>query len=281
MKKKLVRLTESDLHRIVKESINNVLKEAKKTHHKDGKLKLGGEKWIDAIEDKPDRCGNPMYKSKDPSVSKLGRKTKDGYRRFQSYDSFKKNYLDESVYYDDYDDYDDYENYDDMQFAYAQQKSSELIDDINNGLYDDKLDKLIDTDWVFSELGIDPNIAWDYVMNIVDSAHDRKCVIDKNYALKYGKDSSCPSKHSEAHPSMSSYLSGKGNLNRYNFPRYNLKNDDEWGGGDTLYKKYPSIFKKDGTFRKNSIKALNKELFGTDQYDKRPLHRKGSWNREL
>ena len=69
------------------------VKEGKKNKYRSGKLKFGDE-WIDATEDKLDRYGNPMYKTKNPKVK--GRKNKEGYTRFQSYDTFKPNYLDES-----------------------------------------------------------------------------------------------------------------------------------------------------------------------------------------
>lgn len=46
-------------------------------------------------------------------------------------------------------------------------------------------------------------------------------------------------------------------------------------------RKYPNMLKKNGLVRKNWQRGLEKDLYGTDQADKRPLHRKGSLNREI
>lgn len=64
--KQRIRLTEGDLHRIVKEAI---VKESRKKAPKKGKIKFNNE-WVDATEDKPDRYGNPMFKIKDGGKTK-------------------------------------------------------------------------------------------------------------------------------------------------------------------------------------------------------------------
>jgi hypothetical protein len=95
MQKQLIRLTENDLRRIIKESVNNILSEWKKKREpRTGTIEINGE-HISAIEDGLDRNGNPMYKVKHPSIK--GRKTKDGYTRVQHY-NFKPNRVDESIY---------------------------------------------------------------------------------------------------------------------------------------------------------------------------------------
>jgi hypothetical protein len=80
--KQRIRLTEGDLHRIVKEAI---VKEAKKKVPKKGKIKFNNE-WVDATEDKPDRYGNPMFKIKDKGKPK----------RVQNF-NFRPNKVEESV----------------------------------------------------------------------------------------------------------------------------------------------------------------------------------------
>lgn len=93
-KKQVIRLTEGDLHKIIKESINNILIEWKKKREpRTGTIEMNGE-HIRATEDGLDRNGNPMYKVKHPSIK--GRKTKDGYTRVQHY-NFKPDRVDESI----------------------------------------------------------------------------------------------------------------------------------------------------------------------------------------
>ena len=88
MNKKVIRLTESDLHRIIKESVNRILMEAKR-QPRQGKINFNGE-WVDATEDGLDKNGNPMYKIKGDVQTNRGRKCKDGTRRVQDY-TFRPN----------------------------------------------------------------------------------------------------------------------------------------------------------------------------------------------
>lgn len=62
MNKKLIRLTESDLHRIVKESVNKILKENDENYYYDDAIEalqmsdgfLGFEEWYPAFQDELD-----------------------------------------------------------------------------------------------------------------------------------------------------------------------------------------------------------------------------------
>lgn len=92
--KKTIKLTESDLQNIIKESVYNLLSEQKKKREpRTGTIEINGEQ-IRAIEDGLDKYGNPMYKVKHHSIT--GRKTKDGYTRIQHY-NFKPDRFNESV----------------------------------------------------------------------------------------------------------------------------------------------------------------------------------------
>lgn len=94
-RKQVIRLTESDLNRIIKESVKNNLYEGKKKQkRRTGTIEMNGE-HIRATEDGIDKYGNPMYKVKHPSIK--GRKTKDGYTRVQHF-NFKPDRVNESVY---------------------------------------------------------------------------------------------------------------------------------------------------------------------------------------
>ena len=92
MKRQLIRLTESDLHRIVENSVRRIISEGKKDYSKLGKRfgKLDGE---DVQECGLDKNGNPCYIGNNPNK---GRKTKKGYK-FSSYGDFKPNEVKESL----------------------------------------------------------------------------------------------------------------------------------------------------------------------------------------
>ena len=110
-------------------------------------------------------------------------------------------------------------------------------------------------------------------------------VIDKDFALKYGHNPGNPNFGSDAHPSHASYMERyQGNENRFDWPSYQpALSDDYWKDAVSrdLGQKLPNTFTKNGEFRKvkDVPSRFAKDLYGTDQADKRPLHRKGSLNR--
>ena len=182
--KKRIRLTESDLHEIVKESVKRVIRE------------------------------------------------------YNEYDGFEPEY-----------DFDD--------------DVSDIINRINRGDYDDKLDQIMkDPFGYYNDEGVD----------IIQAADDRKCVLDKNYAIKYGEDPDKPLFIPRYHP---------------NPFKPNALGDEYWQDKEAqeAAAKYPSMLTKKGILRKRKGKSIadivNKGVYGTDQADKRPLHRKGSLNREI
>lgn len=155
---------------------------------------------------------------------------------------------------------------------------SHMIDDINNGLYDDKLDNLMNVDWVCDNLDVKTDRDWDDVMWVIDAAKERKCIVDKDFAFKNGEDSS---NVQNKYPSAQ-WAEGGGNMNRFNIKRDSLSdyywNEHEYA--DRL-KKFPNTFTKKGKMRKDAKANIYKDLYGTNQYNKRPLHRKDSANRNL
>ena len=90
--KKTIRLTEQDLHNLIREAISEI---RKKKEPKVGTIEWG-DKRVEATEDGVDKYGNPMYRVKN-APSKAGRKTKDGSRRVQAFDfiPYSKNNVNE------------------------------------------------------------------------------------------------------------------------------------------------------------------------------------------
>ena len=164
-------------------------------------------------------------------------------------------------------------------FDHSNAIAEKVINDIYDGLYDDKLDNFMDSDWIFSNLNIDMGEGWKAMQMIKDAATDRKCLIDKDFAFKNGMDSS----HVQNRFPSKDWAVTSGNQNRYNLTRDgNTHLDDNiWREHERsdAFGKFPNTFTKKGDVRKNA--NPNKDLYGTDQFDKRPLHRKNSANRNL
>ena len=80
-----MKINESQLRQIIRESID----EYKKKMRRSGKIQNKEGEWVDATEDGQDKNGNPMYRTKDSSIT-YGRKCKDGSRRVQDF-NFRPN----------------------------------------------------------------------------------------------------------------------------------------------------------------------------------------------
>ena len=83
MDKKLIRLTESDIHKIVKESVNKILNETKK--------KDPMQQWFKDMNDIQKHRDNMEY------ITKGGRKPKHWERTDEAYDSLGANLSDEFI----------------------------------------------------------------------------------------------------------------------------------------------------------------------------------------
>jgi hypothetical protein len=81
-----MKINESQLRKMIKEALNEI---RSKKQPKTGKIQNKEGKWIDATEDGQDKYGNPMYRTKDSSIT-YGRKCKDGSRRVQDF-NFRPN----------------------------------------------------------------------------------------------------------------------------------------------------------------------------------------------
>ena len=220
MKKNRIRLTESHLHNIIKESVKRVLKET----------------------------------------------------RF------------------DYIDLDPYE-YDKMIDNDYRSRAERAYDEIMNGVYDDKVPQWASGERdVYYDLDLDIDLGGE---GIQDAVNDRNFVIDKSSALKYGQN---PSDYPSSKKWHETNYPKDGNPNIKN--RRNTSDvlsDEYWEDKEMrdTAKKYPHSFKKNGVMRNydydkgriinfNKFRDnLEKDVYGTDQADKRPLHRKGSLNRAL
>ena len=219
MNKNRIRLTESHLHNIIKESVKRVLKET----------------------------------------------------RFD--------YIDLDPY--------DYEKMMDNDY-YARDEQASF--DIMNGVYDDLVPQ-----WASGERSVydDLDLNIDYSGSITDDVLDRLFIIDKSAALKYGKN---PSDYPRDKKHFETKYPKDGNPNIKNRRTRNASDvlsDEYWKDKEMrdTAKKYPHSFKKNGVMRNydydkgriinfNKFRDnLEKDVYGTDQADKRPLHRKGSLNR--
>lgn len=175
-----------------------------------------------------------------------------------------------------------------------EQKAHEICDRINNGKYDNILDKILSYGGAASYFDLESS---DYAAGWVsDAAFERKCIIDKDFAFKRGwrKYQDYPNTWDDKHPSRSSRLerySDETNKNRFNNVDKDKLGDKYWSDKEArdLHSKYPSMYNKKGELRggpfgkraEDIIDMAQKAVYGTDQADKRPLHRKGSLNRAM
>lgn len=216
MKKNRIRLTESKLHGIIKESVKRVLKE--------------------------------MYSDLDP--------------------------------YEDLDPYD----YEKMMDNDYRERGEQAYFDIMNGVYDDLVPQWASGERsVYDDLDLDIDLGGE---DLQDAVNDRDFVIDKSSALKYGRN---PSDYPSEKKRFETKYPKDENPNIKN--RRNTSDvlsDEYWEDKEMrdFGEKHPLATTKKGRFRNlgNADKLasnLQKDLYGTDQADKRPLHRKGSLNRAL
>ena len=222
-----IRLTESQLHRVIKESVKKIVKEI-------------------AYREVPIRNSEGEV-------------------------------IDTGGWYDPDDYYDPNEEW--TEWAENQGRAERISTRIKNGDYDDKLDSL-DSEY----FGLNYNNGGDWVD---DTIHSRRCLIDKNYAMKYGEEPGTYNKYTVA-SEKDSPKDKNININHYKWNDNRALSDEYWKEHDAqrFHKAFPSIIKKNGELRKwkdeNDLQnRIWKDIIGTDQFDKRPLHRKGSLNREL
>lgn len=153
--------------------------------------------------------------------------------------------------------------------------------DIGNGEYDNNLKDIISkaNDNYYIEQYFDDDVdSYDYLQDwIKDVAQNRLAVIDKDYAFKKGN---MPNK----------YFNNGDYTKERNF---NVKSRSGGGASDFDWEQFekakankrkgsifPSVNKLKGGWKNpKAVDAVNRDVFGTDQADKRPLHRKGSLNR--
>lgn len=138
------------------------------------------------------------------------------------------------------------------------------------------------------------NYEWSIDDQVTSAAEKRLCIIDKKYALEKIKrypyaqtpgfylDNGC-------------YSEADDEIRRSPSRNFTMDNNTERLSNDFWSKiefqntrnKYPKTFRaidkhlKTGKLDPNFTNTFNKEFFGTDQDDKRQLHRKRSLNREL
>ena len=187
---------------------------------------------------------------------------------------------------DDYDSfYGDYYDYDTDQIY--TEKVKELCKRIEYGYYDNKLDKILDIGaGEYFDIPVDTGVdSW-----VDHAAFNRKGLIDKGFAIEHA-DGYWNDKDWKLAPGASDYFTEHGNeynRNIKNYPFHNdniLRNDNLWKEKQHAewHKQYPNIWDKNGNvkYNKNTVSNFKKAFIGTDQYDKRPLHRKGSLNREI
>ena len=183
----------------------------------------------------------------------------------------------------DYIDLDPYE-YDKMIDNDYRSRAERAYDEIRNGVYDDKVPQWASGERdVYDDLDLDIDLGGE---GLQDAVNDRNFVIDKSSALKYGQN---PSDYPSSKKWHETNYPKDGNPNIKN--RRNTSDvlsDEYWEDKEMrdFGKKHPLVLTKKGRFRKfgnvdKLASNVQKDLYGTDQADKRPLHRKGSLNRAL
>ena len=183
----------------------------------------------------------------------------------------------------DYIDLDPYEH-DKMIDKDYRSRAERAYDEIMNGVYDDKVPQWASGERdVYYDLDLDIDLGGE---GIQDAVNDRNFVIDKWSALKYGQN---PSDYPSTKKWSETNYPEDGNPNIKN--RRNASDvlsDEYWEDKEMrdFGKKHPLVLTKKGRFRKfgnvdKLASNIQKDLYGTDQADKRPLHRKGSLNRAL
>ena len=182
----------------------------------------------------------------------------------------------------DYIDLDPYEH-DKMIDNDYRSRAERAYDEIMNGVYDDKVPQWASGERsVYDDLDLDIDLGGE---GLQDEVNDRDFVIDKSSAFKYGQN---PSDYPSTKKWSETNYPKDGNPNIKNRRTRNASDvlsDEYWKDKEMrdFGEKFPHTATKKGKIRNFDKLASNlqKDLYGTDQADKRPLHRKGSLNRAL
>ena len=152
------------------------------------------------------------------------------------------------------DKYNDFE----MDRDEAEKLGKEICDSIEAGEYDNELENILQNrPWHVFKFGA----QFPYYERIDDAAYERKCLIDKEYALSHGKDTDYPDRNSIFHPDYTEIaMKHRANPNKY---------DDH----DTNYHMW--------RHKQNMINQRRRDNRWQKSSDSRPLHRKGSLNRAM
>lgn len=180
----------------------------------------------------------------------------------------------------DYIDLDPYE-YAEMIDNDYRSRAQRAYGDIRNGVYDDKVPQWASGERsVYDDLDLDIDLGGE---GLQDEVNDRCFVIDKSSAFKYGQN---PSDYPSTKKWSETNYPEDGNPNiRNRRNASDVLSDEYWKDKEMrdFGEKLPHTLTKKGRIRNFDKLAnnLQKDLYGTDQADKRPLHRKGSLNRAL
>lgn len=280
MRKNRVRLSESQLRNLIRNSISRILKEEidmgqcermapnkKTTAPKEAELRKKISRLRKQLDDAEDAESVKKIQSK---IDSLKSYLKESAYREAPLRNDAGEVIDTGGWYDP-DDYED-ELWDE-EWHNQDEAFYDFIKDVESGVYDDKI---FDDKWVSNATDkfydMDDNFyIWPYI-------EKRRTLISRDYAFKHGQ----PNRPNEYAIEPRSYE----NINVRN-RRPQLTNDYYLDHEKReLGKQYPHTFRKDGSLRsyksfKDVESTLLKDFIGTDQADKRPLHRKGSGNRLL
>lgn len=140
--------------------------------------------------------------------------------------------------------------------------AKEISQSIETGEYDDKLDDILQNkSWKVFNFGA----QFPFYEIIDDAAYERKCLIDKEYALSHGKDADYTERNSVFHPNYTEI----GMKYKVNPNKYDSHNTDYlmWRHNQNMKERMKNQRIKDKRWQKSA--------------DSRPLHRKGSLNRAM
>ena len=257
MNKKLIRLTESDLHRIVKESVNRVLREENGLNAVFNEIDFSNPDDIDAWN-----SIRNAVNSKQELVDKIIDGIYDGkFDNEISNDTIWKR-IREII-----------PNIDSFMF-------DRLRNELSSAIRDQRA--IADRDYAFKH-GEEDHYNEDGYYEDEHGDWINSFENDVKYDLTHGDSYDS---YTSDDPYDSKQLSPLRNKNEYNARgRYAIRGkdaDEAWRLNNT--KKYPQLFKKNGGLRKDSsidrLTSSRSQLRGSKEAaDSKPLHRKGSLNR--
>ena len=211
----------------------------------------------------------------------IGLLSEVAYREAPLYNEYGE-VIDTGGWYDPEDYEDIYDEYEDSNAN--QRKAYGFIEKLNSGIYDNIVPQWASGERsVYDDLDLDIDLCG---VDLQDAVNDRCFVIDKSSAFKYGQN---PSDYPSTKKWSETNYPKDGNPNIKNRRTRNASDvlsDEYWEDKEMRDwgKKFPHTLTKKGRIRRNLGKLPSnhqKDLYGTDQADKRPLHRKGSLNRAL